>query len=126
MNEILDVSRRNAGAVRHRDPGGQGIGNIATTGGSFGRRPGNRRSLAALGVEPQHCLAERAGVDVNKTYHHDLTALMWAAGSGKTETVKLLVERGADISRKDDRGKTAGEIARDAKHAETAALLEKP
>ena len=64
-----------------------------------------------------------AGVDVNKTYHHDLTALMWAAGYGKTETVKLLLARGADPALKDDRGKTAGEIARDAKHEEVAELL---
>ena len=65
-----------------------------------------------------------AGVDVNKTYHHDLTALMWAAGYGKAETVKLLLARGADSSRKDDRGKTARQIAEEARHPEVAAILE--
>ena len=64
-----------------------------------------------------------AGVDVNTPYHHNLTALMWAAGYGKTETAKLLLDRGADRARKDDRGKTAGEIARDARHVEVAGLL---
>ena len=64
-----------------------------------------------------------AGVDVNQTYQHDLTALMWAAGYGKIDTVRLLLTRGAEVSFKDDRGKTAGEIAAAAGHKETAALL---
>ena len=51
---------------------------------------------------------------------------MWAAGYGKTQTVKLLLDRGADRGLKDDRGKTAAEIARDAKYSEVAELLGKP
>jgi ankyrin repeat protein len=35
----------------------------------------------------------------------------------------MLLARGADPALKDDRGKTAAEIARDAKHEEVAALL---
>jgi ankyrin repeat protein len=65
-------------------------------------------------------------VEIDKPYHHDLTALMWAAGYGKTQTVKLLLDRGADRGLKDDRGKTAAEIARDAKYSEVAELLGKP
>ena len=64
-----------------------------------------------------------AGVDVNKAYHHDLTALMWAAGYGKTETVGEMLARGADPGLKDDRGKTAEEIAAAAGHKEAAAML---
>jgi ankyrin repeat protein len=66
-----------------------------------------------------------AGVDANATYRHDLTALMWAAGYGKADTVRLLLARGADPARRDDRGKTAGDIARDGRYADVAALLER-
>ena len=48
---------------------------------------------------------------------------MWAAGYGKTETVELLLARGADRSLKDDRGKTAEEIAAGAGHPDVAAIL---
>jgi hypothetical protein len=64
-----------------------------------------------------------AGVDVNQAYHHNLTALMWAAGYGKKETVELLIARGADAGLKDDRGKTARQIATEAKHDDVANLL---
>ena len=64
-----------------------------------------------------------AGVDVNKLYKHDLTALMWAAGYGKTDTVRLLLEKGADPGLKDNRGKTARQIAAEAKHQLVAELL---
>ena len=63
------------------------------------------------------------GVDPNAAYANDLTALMWAAGYGRTETVKMLLAAGAKTSLKDNRGKTAADIARDAKHDETAQLL---
>ena len=64
-----------------------------------------------------------AGVDVNKLYRHDLTALMWAAGYGKADTVTLLLEKGADPGLKDKRGKTASQIAAEAKHRSVAELL---
>jgi ankyrin repeat protein len=50
---------------------------------------------------------------------------MWAAGSGKTDTVKALLAAGAKPGLKDNRGKTALDIAREARHAEVVALLEK-
>ena len=60
-----------------------------------------------------------AGVDVNRRYAHGLTALMWAAGHDVSAgvddveaTLKLLIERGAALELKDDRGKTAADIAR--------------
>ena len=71
-----------------------------------------------------------AGLDVNLTYAHDLTALMWAAGHANVvpvgdglATVELLVSRGADLDRADDRGRTALMIAAERGHAEIAAWL---
>ena len=64
------------------------------------------------------------GVDANAVYANDLTALMWAAGFGKTATVKALLDAGARADLKDNRGKTALDIAREGKFDETAKLLE--
>ena len=65
-----------------------------------------------------------AGVDPNEAYANDLTALMWAAGFGRTATVRALLDAGADPARKDNRGKTAADIAREQGFSETAALLQ--
>ena len=64
------------------------------------------------------------GVDINAVYENNLTALMWAAGQGKTETVKVLLEAGARVDLKDNRGKTAADIAHDLKHESAARLIE--
>jgi ankyrin repeat protein len=66
----------------------------------------------------------RAGVDPNLLYVHELTALMWAAGYGKTETVQALLAAGARADLKDDRGKTALDIAREGNFVDTVKLLE--
>jgi ankyrin repeat protein len=73
-------------------------------------------------VEAVTLLLER-GVEVNHLYAHNLTALMWAAGYGKSECVRLLLDRGADPRLKDDRGKTARDIAQEQGFGETATLL---
>jgi ankyrin repeat protein len=65
-----------------------------------------------------------AGVKPNEVYANDLTALMWAAGFGKTATVKALLAAGADPTRKDNRGKTAADIAREEGFSETVAVLQ--
>jgi len=65
------------------------------------------------------------GVDPNAVYQNDLTALMWAAGNGKPATVRVLLAAGAKTGLKDNRGKTALDMAREAKYAEVVALLEK-
>lgn len=65
-----------------------------------------------------------AGVNPNAVYANDLTALMWAAGYGRTDTVKALLAAGADPARKDNRGKTAADIAREQGFAQTVAALE--
>ena len=66
------------------------------------------------------------GVDPNAVYEHELTALMWAAGGGHTETVRVLLDAGAKTELKDDRGKTAAEIARELKYDDLAKLIESP
>jgi uncharacterized protein len=74
----------------------------------------------------------KAGVDVNRRYSHDLTALMWAAGhdasSGVEDidaTIETLIGHGAALDLKDDRGKTAADIARELGHEHAAKLLER-
>ncbi|MCW5625511.1 MAG: ankyrin repeat domain-containing protein, partial [Burkholderiales bacterium] len=64
-----------------------------------------------------------AGVDVNARHAHDLTALMWAAGAGDAATVRALVQAGADPALKDDRGKTALDIAREMRRESIAEIL---
>ena len=66
----------------------------------------------------------RAGIDPNAVYAHQLTALMWAAGYGHTQTVQALLDAGAQTEVKDDRGKSALDIAREGNFAATAKLLE--
>jgi ankyrin repeat protein len=70
------------------------------------------------------------GVDVNKAYGNDLTALMWAAGYSNEvppgdalKTVSLLIERGARLDLKDNRGKTARMIAADMGHEAVLKVL---
>lgn len=55
-----------------------------------------------------------AGVDVNMVYGNDLTVLVWAAGhandvpeSDGVKTVQLLLEKGAQLGARDNRGRTA-------------------
>jgi ankyrin repeat protein len=64
-----------------------------------------------------------AGVDVNRLYKNDLTALMWAAGYDRAETVQLLLARGADPALKDNRGMTAKDIAVQTKSARASGVL---
>ncbi|HYQ80471.1 MAG TPA: ankyrin repeat domain-containing protein, partial [Anaeromyxobacteraceae bacterium] len=56
-------------------------------------------------------------------YANDLTLLMWAAGQGHLDTVRMLLSRGADPKARDDRGKTALAIAAEAGHAAEAEAL---
>jgi hypothetical protein len=49
---------------------------------------------------------------------------MWAAGYGRTAAAKALLEAGARTDMKDNRGKTAADMARDGGHAETLGVLE--
>jgi uncharacterized protein len=67
-----------------------------------------------------------AGIAVDTTYEHGLTVLMWAAGQGHADAVRLLLARGARTDLRDDRGLTAAEIARQAGHADVALQLDAP
>jgi len=48
---------------------------------------------------------------------------MWAANGGRNETVKFLIEHGADLSVKDREEKTALMLAIEREHASTAAII---
>jgi len=50
---------------------------------------------------------------------------MWAAAYGHTGTVKLLLERGAEVKARDNRGKTALAMAIEGGHKGTEQLLRK-
>jgi uncharacterized protein len=66
------------------------------------------------------------GVNPNALYEHELTALMWAAGGGHAETVRVLLDAGAKTDLKDDRGKTAADIARELRFEDVVKLIESP
>jgi ankyrin repeat protein len=85
---------------------------------------------ASRGFTPVVARLIEAGVDVNRSYEHGLTALMWAAGYADgagiediRDVLALLIARGAALDARDDRGKTALEIARDLGHREIAHYL---
>jgi ankyrin repeat protein len=84
-------------------------------------------AIYAAGKGCRACLAElvRAGTQVNARLDNDETLLMWAAGYGNEEAVRFLLEQGADRSLKDNRGKTATDIAREGNHVAVLRLLEK-
>ncbi len=85
---------------------------------------------AGRAYAPIVALMIAVGVDVNRRYAHGLTALMWASGHDASAgvddveaTLKALIDHGAALDLKDDRGKTAADIARDLGHEPAAALL---
>jgi len=63
-----------------------------------------------------------ADVDLGFTYDN-ITPLMWVAGNGNMEGVKYLVKKGADISIKDEYGKTAINYAENSRHADIVNYL---
>jgi len=79
---------------------------------------------AASGCTP--CLSEllRTSSVVNAPLENQLTLLMWAAAYGHEATVRFLLEQGADRTLKDNRGKTAADMAREGNHLSVAKLLE--
>jgi ankyrin repeat protein len=50
---------------------------------------------------------------------------MWAAGYGRNDVVKALLESGARTDLRDNRGKSAADIAREGGYAQTVTLLER-
>ena len=98
---------------------------IAQTGGACARieKDHDGRSSAAEGHADIVKLLLSTGVDVNRRYANDLTALMWAAGFGRDAVVIVLIDAGADPELKDNRGKTAADIAGEQKFATTVSAL---
>jgi ankyrin repeat protein len=69
-------------------------------------------------------------LDINARYANDLTLLMWASGPDQSvaepqalQVVSYLIDAGAHIDDRDDRGRTALMIAAEGNHAEIARLL---
>ncbi len=69
-------------------------------------------------------------IDVNARYGNELTLLMWASGPDETvaeaqalQVVSYLIDAGARIDDRDDRGRTALMIAAEGNHTEIARLL---
>ena len=66
--------------------------------------------------------ATEPAVVLNTRYAHDLTLLMWAAGYGNSDAVKMLIDRGAEFDLTDDRGKSALMMAAENGHADVVRL----
>lgn len=83
-------------------------------------------AIYAAGQGCTACLEElvKAGTSVNGRLANQLTLLMWTAGYGHADTARWLLGHGADRSLKDDRGKTAADIAREQNYLELAQLLQ--
>jgi hypothetical protein len=62
--------------------------------------------------------------DINARNEDGSTTLMWAASTGQAETVKYLLEKGADKGIKDKHGDTAYSLALSNGYPEIAALLQ--
>ena len=68
-------------------------------------------------------MTTRAELSAAEAYGHGHTPLMRAALDGDTESVKELINQGADINRRDDDGRTALMFAVINRHYETMKLL---
>lgn len=78
---------------------------------------------AAQGCTPCLEALSRAGTSLAARLDGGLTLLMWAAGYGREDTVRFLLQRGADPGLRDERGKTAEDIARENGHTAVAQAL---
>jgi len=68
-------------------------------------------------------MTTRAELSAAEAYGHGHTPLMRAALDGNTESVRELINQGADINRRDDSGRTALMFAVVNRHYETMKLL---
>ncbi len=85
---------------------------------------------AGRGFTPVVARLLAAGTDVNARYGNQLTVLMWAAGHANdvpvddgVGLVTMLLDKGAAVEARDDRGRTALMAAAELGHAEIVALL---
>ena len=70
-----------------------------------------------------YLLIER-GAEVNVASRIGLTPLMMAASGGRIKIVKFLLDRGADVTAMDNKGRTARDIAVERKRVDVQKLLE--
>jgi ankyrin repeat protein len=79
----------------------------------------------AMGLGDEILQLLKAGVDVNSTDGSttDETAMHWAASFGHTETVRLLIEQGADVNVRNKQGATPLHEAAHSGHEATFELL---
>ncbi len=68
-------------------------------------------------------MTTRAELSAAEAYGHGHTPLMRAALDGNTESVRELINQGADINRRDDSGRTALMFAVVNRHYETMKVL---
>ena len=68
-------------------------------------------------------MTTRAELSAAEAYEHGHTALMRAALDGNTETVRELIQQGADINQRDHNGRTALMFAVMNMHYETMKVL---
>lgn len=59
------------------------------------------------------CILENMKVDINACTNGGETALFWAALEGRKAIVDLLLDFGADVTRKNNSGQTADQVAKD-------------
>ena len=85
---------------------------------------------AGRGFTPVVSKLLAAGADVNAHYGNKLTVLMWAAGHANdvpvddgVQLVTVLLDKGAAVEARDDRGRTALMAAAELGHAEIVDLL---
>lgn len=81
------------------------------------------RAVHADHADAVHALLASTRVDVGATDDTGKTALHHAAAIGSVELVRALLARGASIRERDRDGRTAHDLAIDAKYAEVAKVL---
>jgi ankyrin repeat protein len=67
--------------------------------------------------------ALQSGADANAVDECGWTALMWAAGEGRTNIVRLVLKKGADPHHKNIHGKTAADVADESGHTDCAEFI---
>jgi ankyrin repeat protein len=90
----LDSVKAFLGVSGAQAQGNQGAPGVRTLPG------GNRSSFGATRVQPQ----SGSGANINAVDADGYTALIWAAGNGHVDVVRLLIDQRADLNRKVTRG----------------------
>ena len=81
------------------------------------------RTAASAGDAAAAAVLLDAGAEIDAVGEYGRTPLMLAGLRANVQTLRLLIERGADASATDDRGRDAAELADEAGHSEVAEIL---